>query len=1048
MSLSDRVNRACVAGVLAGVSVLAGSASVLADDISVFRSGLNSTNLPNVMFVLDYSGSMKDDIHGGDPLVSGLPAKVEILQGAVSSLLANSVGVMNVGIGPLYAWTSGGVKWPISSLDGQANEIDPAIPAGVTNGEVMNSLVQNRYADSGTATVSALTETALYFRGDPVANGGSNSTNPARFTPEIWDVANERYQGGNVIAPNPVTYMPSDAYVFDAGGSTGISYCSDYTPSGGANYCLDLATINCEYQESGDDSEGGAWARNLCSYVHPDQWNGASYNSPIVNECQKNYIILLSDGRPSRAGNFDALEDLLGYPKENCEDLSTAVFNSTRTQGNCGPELAAMLANNNQNPDIANSWVKTSTIGFSVSDTPGAIEYLERVATAGQGSFYEANSSDGLTDVLRQFVDEIRETSESFVELTVDINKANFSHDNKAYFPLFQPSLGQSWAGNLKGYFVDGDGLKDLTNTLATEQTDEGVKFTDTAHSFWSSTSDGNDVESGGASEDLPTAARNLYTYAGDAIPPGGISLPSHWHYALNHENVKITTELLNISADDAYREELLDWMRVQPMGAPLHSKAQIVNYPNGQKVIYVMTNQGFLHAFDASSPVSPSGFDTTGGQELFAFMPKELLENIDNQKNDNITGEYIYGLDGGITRWHDDANNDGIVNESDTVLLIFGMRRGGSSYYAMDITSPDNPVLKWQIDAGDDDFTELGQSWSRASLINVKRGAAEEKVLVFGGGYDNSLDDSNAAAPSIGNSIYMVDRDGDFIWSADHPMMQFAIPSDLTVIDSDNDGLADRIYAGDLGSQVWRIDFDDVNEDDQFNVFRLADLSGLGYQPFFYPPSVALHTRSTDEFISVAIGSGNRDMPMDELSSSAFYMLRDRNVSKGVPGASTLLITQSNLYDTTDNEIESDTESVANAAKDALRVATGWRIDLEQGEKSLSSTVTFEGSLLATTFKPDAAASQDSCSAHPTISRFYMLDIKDGTAVQNLDGSADESPLTTSDRYKQTSSYGIASAPSVLFPEGSGKVQIFVGKEAVSEVSQTLQRTLWTEKY
>jgi len=42
---------------------------------------------------------------------------------------------------------------------------------------------------------------------------------------------------------------------------------------------------------------------------------------------------------------------------------------------------------------------------------------------------------------------------------------------------------------------------------------------------------------------------------------------------------------------------------------------------------------------------------------------------------------------------------------------------------------------------------------------------------------------------------------------------MKYAIPSDLAVIDSNGDGLADRIYVGDLDSQIFRISFNDLSD-------------------------------------------------------------------------------------------------------------------------------------------------------------------------------------------------------------------------------------------
>ena len=177
--------------------------------------------------------------------------------------------------------------------------------------------------------------------------------------------------------------------------------------------------------------------------------------------------------------------------------------------------------------------------------------------------------------------------------------------------------------------------------------------------------------------------------------------------------------------------------------------------------------------------------------------------------------------------------------------MLVIGMRRGGSNYYALDVTNPDSPRFMWQINGGTGQFDKMAQSWSRPSLITVKDGAGEKKVLVFGGGYDDTIDDRHVATPSNGNAIYFVDTDGDFIRELTHQDMDYGIPSDLRVIDSDNDGLADRIYVGDLGGQVWRLDFDDVSQASDFDLEPLLDVSGNGYQPFFYPPSVSLQLGS-----------------------------------------------------------------------------------------------------------------------------------------------------------------------------------------------------------
>ena len=160
------------------------------------------------------------------------------------------------------------------------------------------------------------------------------------------------------------------------------------------------------------------------------------------------------------------------------------------------------------------------------------------------------------------------------------------------------------------------------------------------------------------------------------------------------------------------------------------------MDYGNRQ-VVFVMTNQGLLHAIDATAPTVPGSGDASGGEELFAYMPRRLLANLPALASGEVGDEHVYGLDGGITRWHEDADNDGVVDAGESLLLILGMRRGGDAYHAIDVSDPRAPRLRWVIDARTPGFANLAQSWSRASLIEVRRGAGTERVLVFGGGYD-----------------------------------------------------------------------------------------------------------------------------------------------------------------------------------------------------------------------------------------------------------------------------------------------------------------------
>nr|MBX2823820.1 hypothetical protein [Gammaproteobacteria bacterium] len=918
---------------------LAIGSSATADDLSVYTTGIHAAARPNILFVLDYSGSMNDDVNGDED--TGLPSKEAILELAVNNLLAQNADKFNAGIS-LFSRTSSGIKWPVSDLQANANTIDPNIPAsaGLTSADVISSIMANESADGWTATVSALTEAALYFRGSTVSNGGVNPLDIDKFRPQTWDTAGNSYTGGSWNAANPVTYTPSNAFQYGGAPNT-LGYCNDHSDAEGTDHCRKLDEGSCTLMGSGTDFD----SYKQCSYNQDDAWAGATYNSPITQDCQENFIVLISDGNPTARWDYPAMTDLLGFESSACEDLSDSIFPGSdyAATGNCGPEIAWELANNDQVATIQDSKVRTFTIGFGIG-SKGA-NYLDKVAQAGDATYYQADNAAQLVQSLNDAIDDILGGSESFAELSIDVNKANFANDNRVFFPLFSPSRLRSWEGNLKGYFIDSDGIKDVNNVLATETDAEGTRFKETAQSFWSvdaagnALEDGNDVNLGGASGKLASTSRNLYTFTGTNIPTLGEKL--------NHANGSNLLEVGNNNVTEAMlgannpteRAELINWLHSAPMGAPLHSKSTTLRYVN-KTVVYVMTNQGLLHAIDATSPTNPTANDSTGGEELFAFMPPELLTNLPALRTPAVPGPHIYGLDGGLMRWHDDTNNNGIVDGSETVQLSCGMRRGGNHYYSLDVTDPADPKYMWKITGGQGNFTNLAQTWSRPSLITVKNGTAKERVLVFGGGYDAAtMDVASSRQAASGNAVYMVDREGNHIWTASHADMDYSIPSNINVINTDNDEYADRMYFGDLGGQVWRVDFDDISSATDFSVHKLADLGSNSFQPFFYEPSVALGGSGGSRYISIALGAGHRANPMDATSQNRLFMIKDRHIDTALPAGFTTIQT-SNLHNASADNINSSDAATKAAARTELNDGDGWYIQLAGGEKSLSSPV------------------------------------------------------------------------------------------------------------
>jgi len=1039
---------------------------------------------------------MEKKVDGEDKTKFGSPTKLNILRSAVDDMLEFSQGRINVGV-TSYNSTSQGIKWPVSNLLQNGHDFDVNIPVGFTVKDSINSILKNDPSGGHTATVDALYEASRYFRGDPVWISGTSVAKDHR--PHSWDAKKQKYDKGSDVAAHPASYSPRDALKIDAVIKKGdIQACYDYTIGGTvigqSNYCASKTLKSCDSPEPETlrwdpsycdrDNSTYQWSctrwdttaseclrgEGRCSvpggYVGhkayqkcyfkgkdslDDQWIGANYQTPIGQSCVGNYIVLLSDGAPSRNSARDQVKSLID---SDCKPLSQSIFeinDGSYHYGDCGPELANFVHTTDQRSEVPNSNLTVFTIGFGLGAAGGesAQNYLREIAEQGGGEFLLAEQSDSLQRAFSEIVDKISAGNEGSSGLSLDVNRQNASHSDRAFVNVYQPSRRRSWSGNTKGYYLTESGLLDVDGLQATEASAKGTLFSKDARSFWSSKADGNSVSSGGASEQMLAGQRTLLTYTGESVPVN-VSLTNSEH-RLASNNPSLTTDLIDSSLTDIERVELLEWLQIAPMADPLHTEPQVLNYTN-RRVLFTMTNQGLLHAIDVSAPTSLG--DSSGGNELFGFMPQSLLSNLPALKQNAYTGSHLYGLDGPLTIWHSDADNDGVVNGSERVVLFFGMRRGGDQYFALDVSNVNAPRLLWRIDPSTSGFTALGQSWSRPSLITVNWLGSERKVLIFGGGYDSAADSQNTrTAHAVGHMIYMVDPlSGQLLWSAGKSSahdaieaMSYAIPSDLRVIDADANGIADRVYVADLGGQVWRIEFDEATFGPSSGatvsrIATLADDTVGGNRRFFYAPTVYFSDSGGKDYFGITLGSGNRAAPLGDSTENRVYMLRDTDIPDKASHSAFVINSDAELYDATDNGVELGENGVIERAK--LAQSKGWFLRLGRGEKSLSALVAFQGNLFFTTYKPDFNyASATSCDVVGARKRVYFINQRDASPAR-LDQQA--TTAATESRFIESSESGIPGEPVIVFPPSGDTVDIYVGKENVRQLDLSLDVVFW----
>lgn len=833
------------------------------------------------------------------------------------------------------------------------------------------------------------------------------------------------------------------------------------------------------------------------SYCTYEQITGNPvYQSPLADSCQTNHIVFLSDGDATSNTAISKVKSLIG---------ATSCDPSSGDEA-CGVELAAWLDATDHNENISRTQnISTYTIGFNINSS-----FLSDIATAGGGTYYDAASAEELVAVFQNILGDVLAVDTSFVAPGSTVSQFNrLTHRNDIYFALFKPDQRPSWSGNIKRYFVGADSngnvlIQDVNKNAAVDES--SGYFKDTAKSWWSDAVDGGAVVMGGAASKVTldgpggVGDRRVYTYLENAIPANGVDLSASAQ-RLHELNTNITIDDLGLGggttpANVLRRTELLQWARGvdvkdedldgqetdvrKHIGDPMHSQPVLLNYKEGGQeysTIFVATNEGLLHAIEHDY-----------GTELFAFIPKELLPNINEFYENQQSTKHPYGLDGDLTIRHEDKNDNVVVDTGEKAILYVGMRRGGNNYYAFDVSDRLSPKLLWQITGGSDDFEKLGQTWSKPIPTSITFNGEARDVLIFAGGYDTNQDPNTATLTasqtpdSVGNAIYIVDADtGTRLWAGygdsggDERFsdMKYSIPSDIRVIDVNGDGLSDQMYVGDMGGQLWRFDFQPYHQSGQLVyggvIAKLNGNNATDARRFYNEPDVALVAEAGKRFLAVSIGSGWRAHPLNERVEDRFYMIRSNSVysrpdhygkQNGNENSSSWApITESDLVNVTD-----DLSPVLNDY--------GWMLELESsGEKVMSKSVTVNNQVIFTSYEP--AASGDSCSPAIGGGAAYVLDIFTGAPTVDLNDSdstdtdgdddsgiddpdADENQvtyrnntLTKEDRRKTLQQDGIPPAPTALITESEGNIgtTILISTENLDiDFSNLTQRTYWQD--
>lgn len=553
---------------------------------------------------------------------------------------------------------------------------------------------------------------------------------------------------------------------------------------------------------------------------------------------------------------------------------------------------------------------------------------------------------------------------------------------------------------------------------------------------------------------DNPPTATTTWTEAASMYWRTGITL--------QQEALNLLKFIRGIDVNDADGDGQTADVRRWIFGDPLHSRPLPINYGmpisgftenNPDLRVIAGSNDGFVRMIRNITGTDASGNPREDGSEVWGFMPRSAL-SMQKKLMDDVAGAgHPYGTDGAPAAYILDKNQDGNIKlaDGDKVYLFIGMRRGGHGYYALDITTPEDPLLLWSIDNSTPGFESLGLTFStpQVRMLQWDAYADPRPVIIFGGGYDLDKDTvgvtSSYAGDDEGNAIYIVDVEtGGLVWKAEQGAstgsssatvysltdLVDSIPSDVTGVDTNGNGLMDRFYVGDTGGRVWRGDLpsSDRTQWTLTPVLSVGRHSSTGEdRRFFHAPDLVptrewnTSTGQYRNYDAVVAGSGDRANPLSAPPSGVvdwIYMYKDFETHTGT--APSTVADHADLDDVTSNcRQEYNCDPTTTLDK-------GWRMALvDLGEKALSAPLTYKGTIYFTTYVPNIGG--NSCGPSEGTGYAYSIDLDDATAVFNYDTTNDitappsttgtvndatNTELFTGDRRRSMKSGGIPSDP------------------------------------
>jgi type IV pilus assembly protein PilY1 len=741
-----------------------------------------------------------------------------------------------------------------------------------------------------------------------------------------------------------------------------------------AAHMTSLQTLLGNETQSGPDIKNSAVFTPLAgSLATAQQYFTNGGTTPIIRSCQKNFIMLATDGNPTSnmSGSMYPLSQQV-----NTYNAVTHAWTFSRAATDVFGQVTPL-----RDVSVGANHFDIQTYVVGMGDTvanPGSIATLNQIAAlGGTDTAYLAGDAAALAAAFQAIAVDIE--SKTAAASAVSLNTGSWGTGTNLYQARFNSG---DWSGQLIAYVINADG------SLGSQLWDAGQVI------------NGLNWDTG----------RTIITYKPSATF-GSRGIPFRWPATYpaapgSTEMDLAQSSLLNkdiASNVDGYGAQRVQWLRgnasnekgtcptcipsfrsrpTSKLGDLIHSAPSYVAMPNfgypdsfeaaaysafavananRAPTIYVGGNDGMLHAFDART-----------GVEKLAYVPTSIYRNLSalatqrTAANSSDPTPHLYSVDGSPTV------GDVFYGSAWHTLLIGGMGAGGQGLYALDVTDPSTfrqsaaaSIVRWEFNDSND--PDLGYVFGQPLLVKTNDGRWS---VIVGNGYNNSQPDG--AASSTGHAVlFVLDAEtGALRAKIDTLSGSTSTPNGLSgaiAVDPSGDGIADVVYAGDLAGNMWKFDLSSSSPSAWSVAFGGSPLFNTGGQPIATRPDV---TKFTQGGYVVAFGTGRYIDASDNSTTDqqTFYGIRDNGSAVG--GRSNLVRQQvvrtatgvdGNTYRITTHAVGAPTLDGALSGDNTISVSgynsgkKGWYMDLPtSGERMVTDPTIRAGRVIFNTLIPN----------------------------------------------------------------------------------------------